>query len=117
VWVAVGVFAEEPEPVVPAGFQVGRAIAGEPLACGCLRLEETRGDFRGVAACELPVEDVGPGDLGAQVLEGALGSAAVPSAVTVADLLVREGADDYQARVLCVAGAGLPVDASHFAAV
>jgi hypothetical protein len=91
--VAVGVFAEQAEPAFPAGFQVGWAVAGEPLLCLRLCLEVVAGDCRGaVAAGEPPVECVGVRDLGQQVLERALGSPAVPSAVPSADPLVGEDA-------------------------
>jgi len=45
--VAVGVFAEQAEPAFPAGFQVGRAVAGEPLPRLRLCLEEMPGGCRG----------------------------------------------------------------------
>jgi hypothetical protein len=87
--VAVGVFAEQAEPAFPAGFQAGRAVAGEPLPCLRLCLEVVAGDCCGaVAAGEPPVECVGVRDLGQQVLERALGSPAVPSAVPSADPLM-----------------------------
>jgi hypothetical protein len=96
--VAVGVLAEEAEPVVPAGFQVGRAITGEPLPCLCLCLEEALGDCcRAVVADEPPVECVGVRDLGQQFPEGTLRPPALPSAVSCADPFMREDTDDWQA--------------------